>query len=134
MKTIKVTGAIIQNDNNFLIGRRGKDEKSAGMWEFPGGKLEEGESLKECMRRELKEELNIDAEIGELFYSYTYNYPHVSYKLFFFKVNSFFGKPVKYVHDKLKWEKLKNFYKYEFLPGNGPLIDKLFSETKKDNK
>ena len=131
MKTIKVTGAIIQNDNNFLIGRRGKDEKSAGMWEFPGGKLEEGESPKECIKRELKEELNIDAEIGELFSSYTYNYPHVSYELYFFKVNSFFGEPVKSVHDKLKWEKLKNFHKYDFLPGDGPLIDKLISENNK---
>ena len=131
MKTIKVTGAIIQNDNYFLIGRRGKDEKSAGMWEFPGGKLEKGESPKECIKRELKEELNIDAEIGELFSSYTYNYPHVSYELFFFKVNSFFGEPVKSVHDKLKWEKLKNFYKYDFLPGDGPLIDKLISENNK---
>ena len=129
MKTIKVTGGIIQNGSNFLIGRRGKDEKSAGMWEFPGGKLEEGESPKECIKRELKEELNIDAEIGELFSSYTYNYPHVSYELFFFKVNSFFGEPVKSVHDKLKWEKLKNFYKYDFLPGDGPLIDKLISEN-----
>ena len=71
MKTIKVTGAIIQNDNNFLIGRRGKDEKSGGLWEFPGGKLEEDESLKECIKRELKEELDIDAEIGELFFNYT---------------------------------------------------------------
>ena len=129
MKTIIVTGAIIQNDKNFLIGRRGKDEKSAGMWEFPGGKLEQGESPKECIKRELKEELNIDAEIGELFFSYTYNYTHVSYELFFFKVNSFFGEPVKSVHDKLKWEKLKNFYKYDFLPGDGPLIDKLISEN-----
>ena len=131
MKTILVTGAIIQNDNNFLIGRRGKDEKSAGMWEFPGGKLEQGESPKECIKRELKEELNIDAEIGELFFSYTYNYPHVSYELYFFKVNSFFGEPVKSVHDKLKWEKLKNFYKYDFLPGDGPLIDKLIIENNK---
>ena len=131
MKIILVTGAIIQNDNNFLIGRRGKDEKSAGMWEFPGGKLEEGESPKESIKRELKEELNIDAEIGELFFSYTYNYPHVSSELYFFKVNSFFGEPVKSVHDKLKWEKLKNFYKYDFLPGDGPLIDKLISENNK---
>ena len=131
MKTIKVTGAIIENDDNFLIGRRAKNEKSSGMWEFPGGKLEEGESPKECIKRELKEELNIDAEIGELFFSYTYNYPHVSYELYFFKVNSFFGEPVKYVHDKLKWEKLKNFYKYEFLQGDGPLIDKLISENNK---
>tara|TARA_B100002052_G_scaffold202711_1_gene185065 strand:- start:114 stop:512 length:399 start_codon:yes stop_codon:yes gene_type:complete len=131
MKTILVTGAIIQTDSNFLIGRRGKDEKSAGMWEFPGGKLEEGESPKECIKRELKEELNIDAEIGELFFSYTYNYPPISYELYFFKVNSFFGEPVKSVHDKLKWEKLKNFYKYDFLPGDGPLIDKLISENNK---
>jgi mutator protein MutT len=132
MKTIKVTGAIIRNDNNFLIGRRGKNEKSGGMWEFPGGKLNEGESLKECIKRELKEELNIDAEIGELFFSYTYNYPHVSYELYFFKVNSFLGVPAKCVHDKLKWEKLKNFYKYDFLPGDGPLIDKLVNEANKD--
>ena len=132
MKTIKVTGAIIQNDNNFLIGRRGKDEKSAGMWEFPGGKLEEGESLKECIKRELKEELNISAEIGELFFIYTYDYPQLSYELYFFKVNSFFGVPAKRVHDKLRWEKLKNFYKYDFLPGDGPLIDKLVSEANKD--
>ena len=131
MKIILVTRAIIQNDNKFLIGRRGKDEKSAGMWEFPGGKLEEGESPKECIKRELKEELNIDAEIGELFFSYTYNYPHISYELYFFKVNSFFGEPVKSVHDKLKWEKLKNFYKYDFLPGDGPLIDKLISDNDK---
>ena len=131
MKTIKVTGAIIENDDNFLIGRRAKNEKSSGMWEFPGGKLEEGESPKECIKRELKEELNIDAEIGELFFSYTYNYPHVSYELYFFKVNSFFGEPVKSVHDKLKWEKLKNFYKYDFLAGDGPLIDKLMSENNK---
>ena len=131
MKTIKVTGAIIENDDNFLIGRRAKNEKSSGMWEFPGGKLEEGESPKECIKRELKEELNIDAEIGELFFSYTYNYPHVSYELYFFKVNSYFGEPVKSVHDKLKWEKLKNFYKYDFLAGDGPLIDKLMSENNK---
>ena len=131
MKTIKVTGAIIENDDNFLIGRRAKNEKSSGMWEFPGGKLEEGESPKECIKRELKEELNIDAEIGELFFSYTYNYTHVSYELYFFKVNSYFGEPVKSVHDKLKWEKLKNFYKYDFLAGDGPLIDKLMSENNK---
>ena len=65
MKTIKVTGAIIQNDNNFLIGRRGEDEKSAGLWEFPGGKLEEDESLKECIKRELKEELDKQVAIKE---------------------------------------------------------------------
>ena len=105
-----------------------------GCGNFQVGSWRKDESPKECIKRELKEELNIDAEIGELFFSYTYNYPHVSYELYFFKVNSFFGEPVKSVHDKLKWEKLKNFYKYDFLPGDGPLIDKLISENNKDSK
>ena len=131
MKVIKVTGAIIYEENKFLICRRGPNEKAAGLWEFPGGKLEINESLEDCVLRELKEELDIDAEIGELFFNYTYNYPHVSYELYFYKVNSFFGEPVKSVHDKLKWEKLKNFYMYNFLPGDGPLIDKLIKEANK---
>ncbi len=125
MKTIKVTGAIIQDEDKFLIGRRGPDEKSPGMWEFPGGKLEEGESLEECIKRELKEELNIDAEIGELFSNYTYEYPHISYELYFYKVNSFSGNPVKSAHDRIEWETLDNFHKYDFLLGDGPVIKKL---------
>ena len=60
IQIIIVTGAIIQDGNKFLIGRRGPDEKSPGMWEFPGGKLEDGESLQYCIKRELKEELDIE--------------------------------------------------------------------------
>ena len=95
------------------------------MWEFPGGKLEDGESLQECIKRELKEELNIDADIGELYTNYTYEYPHVSYELYFYKVNSFKGTLAMSVHDKLEWEKLENFHKYEFLAGDTPVIEKI---------
>ena len=130
MKTIVVTGAIIQHRGKFLIGRRGSAEKSPGMWEFPGGKLEKGESLKDCIKRELKEELKINAEIGDLYSNYTYEYPHLSYELYFYKVLSFSGDLVKTVHDKLKWEKVGNFYKYEFLSGDGPVIKKLVNDQK----
>ncbi len=51
---VKVTGAIIQSNDKFLIGRRAPSEKSPGLWEFPGGKLELGETLQECIERELK--------------------------------------------------------------------------------
>ena len=54
MKVIKVTGAIIQEGNKFLICRRGPSETAAGLWEFPGGKLEINESLEDCILRELK--------------------------------------------------------------------------------
>ena len=68
---VKVTGAIIQRNDEFLIGRRAPSEKSPGLWEFPGGKLELGETLQECIKRELKEELNLDDnEMFELFSYY----------------------------------------------------------------
>ena len=129
MKIIKVTGAIIQNGNNFLICRRGPNEKSAGLWEFPGGKIEADETPKDCIKRELKEELNIDAEIGEMFSNYTYNYPHVSYKLYFFKIKKFDGNLKKTVHDKIRWETLINFSNYNFLEGDKPVIKKLLREN-----
>ncbi len=129
MKKVLVTGAIIQEGEKFLISRRGPNEKSPGIWEFPGGKLEEGESLEECIKRELKEELSIDAVIGELYCSYTYKYPHVSYELYFYKIISFKGKPTKSVHDKFEWERLENFNKYDFLPGDDTVIEKLISDN-----
>ena len=129
LKNIVVTGDIIQEGKTFLIARRGPNEKSPGMWEFPGGKLEEGESLQECIKRELKEELSIDAVVGDLYCCYTYKYPHVSYELYFYKIISFKGEPAKCVHDKLEWERLVNFNKYDFLPGDDPVIEKLISDN-----
>ena len=57
-KIIRVAGAIIKIDNNYLIGRRGPNESSPGLWEFPGGKIEKDESPQDCIKRELEEELN----------------------------------------------------------------------------
>ena len=125
---VKVTGAIIQRNDKFLIGRRAPSEKSPGLWEFPGGKLELGETLQECIKRELKEELGIEAEVGDLYMHYNYEYPHISYDLYFFKIKTYRGTIIKTAHDKLEWAKLEDFHRYNFLPGDNPLIDKLKQE------
>jgi len=124
-KVIKVTGAIIQNENKFLICRRGPKEKAAGLWEFPGGKLEQYETLEACIQRELKEELEVDAVVGNLFDHYIYETSEILYDLYFFKILKFKGAIKLTVHDKLKWVELKDFSHYNFLPGDGPLIKKL---------
>ena len=124
-KVIKVTGAIIQNGNKFLICRRGPNEKAAGLWEFPGGKLEKNETLESCIRRELKEELKVDAVVGDLFDHYIYETSEILYDLYFFKILKFKGTIKLTVHDRLKWVELKDFSYYNFLPGDGPLIKKL---------
>ena len=125
MKIIKVTGALIQKNDKYLIGRRGPNEKSPGLWEFPGGKIEKGETPIECIKRELKEELNINAEIGDLVTKYNYDYPNVSYLLYFFKIKSYVGEFKIIVHDKLEWVSLNDFYKYDFLRGDTHLINQM---------
>jgi len=125
MRIIKVTGALIKKNDKYLIGRRGPNEKSPGLWEFPGGKIEEGETPIECIKRELKEELNINAEIGDLVTKYNYDYPNVSYLLYFFKVKSYIGEFKIIVHDKLEWVSLNDFHKYDFLQGDTPLINQM---------
>ena len=125
MKEIQVTGALIKKNDKYLIGRRGPNEKSPGLWEFPGGKIEKGETPIECIKRELKEELNINAEIGDLVTKYNYDYPNVSYLLYFFKVKSYIGEFKIIVHDKLEWVSLHDFHKYDFLQGDTPLINQM---------
>ena len=124
-KVIKVTGAIIQNENKFLICRRGPKEKAAGLWEFPGGKLEQYETLEACIQRELKEELEVDAVVGDLFDHYIYETSEIVYDLYFFKILRFKGSIKLTVHDKFKWVELKDFSQFNFLAGDGPVIKKL---------
>ena len=91
MKVIKVTGAIIQNKNKFLICRRGPNEKASGYWEFPGGKLELNETLEDCMLRELKEELCIDVVLHSQYDNYSFKAKEVTYDLYFLELKNIMG-------------------------------------------
>jgi len=119
---IKVTGALLRLEDKYLICKRDSKGSMPGLWEFPGGKLEVGESLDDCIKRELKEELDIDAKIGKLFTSYIYSYSHITYHLFFYEILSFEGVIKMNVHKKIIWETVDRFKYYDFLPGDIPLI------------
>ena len=113
-----------------MICRRGPSEKAAGLWEFPGGKLEINESLEDCILRELKEELDIDAELHSLYDNYSFKAKDVIYDLYFFRIKGFSGILSKTVHDEIKWVKLKDFHNFSFLPGDAPLIKKLEKDSR----
>ena len=119
---IKVTGALLRLEDKYLICKRDSKGSMPGLWEFPGGKLEVGESLEDCIKRELKEELDIDAKIEKLFTSYIYSYSHITYHLFFYDILSFEGVIKMNVHKKIIWETVDRFKYYDFLPGDIPLI------------
>tara|TARA_B100001971_G_C17841543_1_gene358845 strand:+ start:87 stop:473 length:387 start_codon:yes stop_codon:yes gene_type:complete len=120
---VTVIAGIIEKDNKILIGRRGPGEKLSGLWEFPGGKLEDGETHQECLKRELKEEMGIDVKINDLVSEYVYEYPHISYQLYFYSVNQFEGELQFHTHDKIEWVIPEQFDKYDFLPGDEPILD-----------
>ena len=126
---ISVLAGIIRKKNKVLIGRRAPHERAPGLWEFPGGKMEQGETPEECLKRELMEELGIKADIGTFFTKYEYKYPHVTYQMYFYFVDTFSGNLEYNAHDKLEWIRTDEFKKYDFLPGDQPVLDLLCSQV-----
>ena len=125
-KIIRVTAAIIESENKFLIAqRKAKDSLFGGLWEFPGGKIEDGETPKECMARELKEELEIEVEVGRLIISNKHRYPNGIYELLVYKVEHISGNFVLNDHDEIKWITIAEISKFDFPPANTPIINYL---------
>jgi 8-oxo-dGTP diphosphatase len=77
----QVAAAVIIEDGRLLLARRARGEKLAGMWELPGGKVEPGETVQECLVRELLEELSMTAEVREIITSTVYTYDHGSFEM-----------------------------------------------------
>ncbi|MDE6405488.1 MAG: 8-oxo-dGTP diphosphatase MutT [Lachnospiraceae bacterium] len=124
MKTIKVAAAIIISGNRIFATQRGYGEFKDG-WEFPGGKLEEGETPREALIREIREELETEIEVGELFDTVEYDYPtfHLSMDCFLCTVRA--GGLVLKEHEAAKWLTRETLDSVEWLPADLGLIEKL---------
>lgn len=120
-----VTAAVILRDGCVLIARRSEDSKLAGQWEFPGGKLEEGESLRACLERELREELGIDSQVGEHFLSNDYVYGHGGFRIEAFLVTWTGGQVMLNAHDRIEWVAFDDLETYPLLPADIPIARKL---------
>ncbi len=124
MKTIKVTAAIIIHNNRVFATQRGYGEFKDG-WEFPGGKVEEGETSRTALVREIREELDTEIAVGELFDTVEYDYPafHLSMDCFLCKVVS--GKLVLKEHEDARWLSREQLDSVDWLPADIGLIRKL---------
>lgn len=100
---IPVVTGIIKKDGKVLLGLRPRGESLEGHWEFPGGKINQGESPEQALVRELQEELGIDAEVGELKIAHTHSYGERGVLLIFFEVLFWKGEPKTLYHEKLHW-------------------------------
>ena len=124
MKVINVVAAIIVRDGAVLATQRGYGDFKGG-WEFPGGKVEPGESEREAVARELKEELEMDVTVGELFDVVEYDYPtfHLSMKCYLCTVGQ--GEYVLKEHQDARWLSRDTIDEVEWLPADLGLIRKL---------
>ena len=128
MKVIRVVAAIIRVSDRFFATQRGYGDFKGG-WEFPGGKVEPGESPQEALRREIREELSMEIEVGELFETVEYDYPafHLSMDCFLCKIKS--GTPVLLEHAAAKWLSREELDYVAWLPADLGLIERLRTAT-----
>ncbi len=120
----KVTAGIIEKDGKFLIAKRKTGKCIGAKWEFPGGKLEDGETLEECLKRELKEELNIDVEIKEFFDSSIFSCDGKEIELLAYRVLYLSGDLTLYDHDEVRWVNPSELMNYEFTLPDVPIVHK----------
>jgi mutator protein MutT len=124
---VPVASGVIVKNNKILIGLRAEGDSGAGMWEFPGGKIELNESSEDAIKRELREELDIEATVNQKIMKYSHRFKNTIYEISFFEINKFTGSIKKNVHDDLQWIELASLKKYRFISGDLLLIDRILA-------
>ena len=129
MKTVKVVAAIIINNNKVFATQRGYGEFKDG-WEFPGGKIESGETPQEALIREIKEELDTEIEVKDYLETVEYDYPefHLSMDCFFCEIKS--GDLVLKEHEAAKWLTAETLDSVDWLPADKGVIEEIRNRIK----
>ena len=124
MKTIRVVAAVIRKGDKIFAIQRGYGELKGG-WEFPGGKIEDGETPQEALKREIEEELDTEILVGELIDTIEYDYPtfHLSMDCFWCEIAE--GKLVLKEHEAARWLDRKTIDDVEWLPADVTLVGKI---------
>ena len=120
------TAIIVNEKNEILIGQRPEGKDLAGLWEFPGGKQEENETIKECIVREISEELDVKCVVEDFLLEVVKEYAHGEFKLEVYKARIEDCSTLKpLVHQALRWVKIKELDDYEFPPADIDIIEYL---------
>jgi 8-oxo-dGTP diphosphatase len=121
---IVVTAAVIRRGDEYFVTRRQRGVHLEGLWEFPGGKCDAGETLEACLRREIREELDADVIVGELILRSTHEYPERIVELHFFDCR-LTGEPSPMLGQEMRWVRRTDLRSLQFPPADDELIARL---------
>jgi mutator protein MutT len=124
-QVIDVAAGLVFHQGRLLIAQRRRQDHLGGLWEFPGGKVEPGESFEQCLTRELREELGIEIAAGELIDEVTHPYPEKRVHLKFFKCSLLSGTAKPLHCQDLAWVRMKELASYEFPAADAKLLEML---------
>ena len=114
-----------------MIGKRKDEDIGGGKWEFPGGKIEIGETISKALERELYEELGISAKIGKELMNYEHMFKTTIYNITFMEITDYEGEIYNNAHSEIKWVKFSKLPEYDFISGDDRFIQSLLkSKTK----
>ncbi len=123
---VHVTAGILADGDRVLVCQRRAGSRFPLKWEFPGGKVEDGESPDTCLRRELLEELAIDVEVGPEVYRTEHRYPNgFAVRLLFFRILQYTGAPVNRAFERIEWVPCADLTGYDFLEADRELVERM---------
>lgn len=123
LNTLHVVAAIIERGDHILLARRDNSSDLAGKWEFPGGKVEAGETLSQALQRELHEELNIDAQVKQWIASHRWQRGERIIELHALRVSGFTGTLSLRCHSETVWVTPQQACEYDLAPADVPLLE-----------
>ena len=129
VKIVEVVAALIWDKDKFLICQRPANKARGLLWEFVGGKVEQGETKKQALIRECQEELAIIVEPHDIFTEVTHEYPDITVHLTLFNCTISRGQPQLLEHNDMKWITSAEIPNYEFCPADKKILKKIISQT-----
>ncbi|MCX8089649.1 MAG: 8-oxo-dGTP diphosphatase MutT [Verrucomicrobiae bacterium] len=125
MQTIEVSAALIFRQGRLLITRRDAAAHLGGLWEFPGGKREPGESFEECLARELREELGVEVTVDEEVETVEHAYPERRVRIKFFRCRLIAGEPQPLGCAAIRWVRADELAQHAFPAADARLLERL---------
>lgn len=132
MRRFDVAAGILRRGAQVLITRRHARDHQGGRWEFPGGKRHDGETMRECLRREFREELGIEVEVGPLWRSLSHLYPDRAVSLYFHFCSHLAGELHALEVAEFRWIEPRALATFDFVEGDGPVLPDLIRDLLAD--